>query len=125
MFLVAYSPGLVSQGGDNPNIPYGLWRERRWLCLPANETFLISDGEDVSTTDLLRKVAAAYGKKLILFPISTGFTASVAKLVGKKTVSDRVFGTLLIDNSKARDLLGREPVITMDEQLKRIAKAER
>jgi nucleoside-diphosphate-sugar epimerase len=145
---LVYGPGVKANFSSLINyatrgfpLPFGAVNNKRSLialenlvsfiscCLAhpkaANETFLISDGEDVSTTELLRKVAAAYGKKLRLFPISTGFMASVAKLVGKKTVSDRVFGTLLIDNSKARGLLGWEPVITMDEQLKRIAKAER
>jgi len=42
-----------------------------------------------------------------------------AKLVGKKGVANRLFGSLQVDSSKARDLLGWKPVITMDEQLKK------
>lgn len=87
----------------------------------ANETFLISDGEDVSTTELLRKVAKAFGKKALLIPIPVWLMALVAKLVGKSDVANRLFGSLQIDSSKARKLLGWKPVITMDEQLKKIA----
>jgi len=88
----------------------------------ANEIFLISDGEDVSTTELLRKVAKAFSKKAMLFPISVRLMTFVAKLVGKEDVANRLFTSLHIDSSKARDLLGWKPVITMDEQLKKMAK---
>lgn len=87
----------------------------------ANEIFLISDGEDVSTTELLRKVAKAFGKKALLIPIPVWLMTSAAKLVGKSDVANRLFGSLQVDSSKARELLGWKPVITMDEQLKKIA----
>jgi nucleoside-diphosphate-sugar epimerase len=83
----------------------------------ANEVFLISDGEDVSTTTLLRKVAFAFGKKPNLIPVPVGLMTFVAKLVGKGDIANRLFGSLQVDSSKARDLLGWQPVVTMDEQL--------
>ena len=88
-------------------------------CSPkaANETFLISDGEDVSTTELLRKVAKAYGVKPKLLPIPVGLMRSAARLLGKGAMADRLFGNLQVDSSKARNLLGWKPVVTMDEQL--------
>lgn len=86
----------------------------------ANEVFLISDGEDVSTTELLQKVAKAFDKKSWLIPIPVSFMRFAAKLVGKSDVADRLFGSLQVDSSKARDLLGWKPVITMDEQLAKI-----
>tara|TARA_R110002074_G_scaffold145034_1_gene293359 strand:- start:217906 stop:218871 length:966 start_codon:yes stop_codon:yes gene_type:complete len=89
----------------------------------ANEVFLISDDEDVSTTKLLRKVANAFGKKPMLLPIPVWLMTSVAKLVGKGDVANRLFGSLQVDSSKARELLGWKPVITMDEQLKKTADA--
>ena len=79
--------------------------------------FLISDGEDVSTTDLLRKVADALGKEPYLLPVPVGLMNFAAKLIGKEEVANRLFGSLQVDSSKARDLLGWQPVITMDEQL--------
>ena len=89
----------------------------------ANEIFLISDGEDVSTAELLRKIAKAFDKKAILLPIPVSLMKVVAKGLGKEDVASRLFGSLQVDSSKARDLLGWEPVVTMDEQLKKMAKA--
>ena len=89
----------------------------------ANEVFLISDGEDVSTTQLLKKVAKAFNKKAILLPIPVGLMTFMAKLLGKGDVANRLFGSLQVDSSKARDLLGWKPVTTMDEQLNKTAQA--
>jgi len=89
----------------------------------ANEIFLISDGEDVSTTELLQKVAKAFDKKALLLPIPVSWMTLAAKLLGKADVANRLFGSLQVDSSKARALLGWGPVITMDEQLKKIADA--
>jgi len=90
----------------------------------ANETFLISDGEDVSTTELLQKVANAMDKKARLIPVPVGLMTCVANLLGKGDVAKRLFGSLQVDSSKARELLGWKPVISMDEQLKKISKGE-
>lgn len=89
----------------------------------ANEVFLISDGEDVSTTELLCRVAKALNKKPWLIPIPVILMRFVAKLVGKSDVTDRLFGSLQVDSSKARDLLDWKPVTTMDEQLQKTALA--
>ena len=87
----------------------------------ANEIFLISDGEDVSTTELLQKVSHAFGKRALLLPIPVSWMTLAAKLLGKADVANRLFGSLQVDSSKAYELLGWKPVITMDEQLKKIA----
>lgn len=87
----------------------------------ANETFLISDGEDVSTTELITTMARALGKTPWLMPVPVGLMKFVAKLLGKGDVSKRLFGNLQIDNSKARELLGWQPVISMEGQLQKIA----
>ncbi len=87
----------------------------------ANEIFLISDGEDVSTTELLRKVARALDKNPRLVPVPVSWMWFVAKLLGKEQVANRLFGSLQVDSSKARALLGWKPVITMDEQLRKTA----
>jgi len=89
----------------------------------ANEIFLISDGEDVSTTELLQKVAKAFGKKARLVPVPVGLMEFMAKLVGKTDVANRLFASLQVDSSKARELLGWKPVISMDEQLRKTAQA--
>jgi nucleoside-diphosphate-sugar epimerase len=90
----------------------------------ANQVFLISDGEDVSTTDLLRRVAEALGKEQRLLPVPTGLMSFAARLIGKGDVANRLFGSLQVDSSKARDLLGWQPVITMAEQLHKTVAAD-
>lgn len=87
----------------------------------ANEVFLISDGEDVSTTELLRKVANAYNVAPRLFPIPVSWIQTATCLLGKSAVAYRLVGSLVVDSSKARDLLGWKPVVSMDEQLKKMA----
>ena len=94
----------------------------------ANQVFLISDGEDVSTTQLLRKVGQALnlqfpsGITAWLVPVPVSIMTFFAKLLGKGDMANRLFGSLQVDSSKARDLLHWEPVITMDEQLAKMAK---
>lgn len=97
------------------------------LCIShpkaANELFLISDGEDVSTTELLKKTAKAFGKALVLIPVPVSVMKFAARLIGKQDLAIRLFGSLQVDSSKARELLGWKPVITMDGQLQKIADA--
>jgi nucleoside-diphosphate-sugar epimerase len=87
----------------------------------SNQIFLISDGEDVSTSILLKKVARAYGLKLRLFPFPTALMKIFATVIGKRDMFCSLFESLQIDLSKARDLLGWKPVVTLDEQLQKIA----
>ena len=65
----------------------------------ANQVFLISDGEDVSTTQLLRRVADALGKEPYLLPVPVGLMNFAAKLIGKEEVANRLFGSLQVDSS--------------------------
>jgi len=87
----------------------------------ANQVFLISDGEDVSTAELIHRVAQAYGTKAHLIPVPPAWMRFGARLLGKTAVADRLLGSLVIDSSKARELLGWQPVVTMDEQLRKMA----
>ena len=66
----------------------------------ANQVFLISDGEDVSTTQLLRKVAEALGKEQWLLPLPVGLMSFAARLIGKGDMANRLFGSLQVDSSK-------------------------
>jgi len=86
----------------------------------ANEIFLISDNETLSTTELLRKIAKAFNKKALLFSVPVNWMFFVAKLLGKEADAVRLFSSLIIDNSKARDLLGWHPITTIDKQLKKL-----
>ncbi|MAV31478.1 MAG: UDP-glucose 4-epimerase [Cycloclasticus sp.] len=87
----------------------------------ANEIFLISDGEDVSTTVLLQKMSKALGKKSCLMPVPERWLRSVAKILGREDEAGKVLNSLQVDSSKARDVLGWKPVIRMDEQLHKTA----
>ncbi|MEW5886694.1 MAG: SDR family oxidoreductase [Pseudomonadota bacterium] len=87
----------------------------------ANQTFLVSDGDDVSTTELLRRVAHAYGVPARLLPVPVGLMRGAARLLGKDAVADRLFGSLQVDASKASDLLGWVPPVTMQAQLCQMA----
>ena len=86
----------------------------------ANETFLISDGVDVSTTELLNNVRAAYGVKTPLVPVPEKLLNFGLNLVGKSDLSSRLLGSLTVDISKARNLLGWEQRIDMLAQLRKM-----
>lgn len=88
---------------------------------PGN-TYLVSDGEDVSTSDLLHKLAFAMGKKsrLFLFPMS--LLKLVARVLGKSDQVGRLLGSLRVDSSKIRRELGWVPPFSVDDGLKATVK---
>ena len=85
----------------------------------ANQVFLAGDGQDMSTTELLRGVARAMGKPARLLPVPSSLLMLGATLLGKKAVAQRLLGSLQVDISKARSLLGWEPPISVEEGLRR------
>jgi len=91
----------------------------------ANEIFIISDDDNLSTTQLLKKIATAFNKKALLLPIPVSWMIFVAKLLGKEADAIRLFSSLSVNSSKARDLLDWHPVTTIDEQLCRITANEK
>jgi nucleoside-diphosphate-sugar epimerase len=91
----------------------------------ANEVFLISDNDPLSTTLLLKKIAKAFNKKALLLPVPVSWMVFVAKLLGKEADAVRLFSSLIVDSSKARDLLDWHPITTMDEQLYKITTHEK
>lgn len=88
-----------------------------WHPAAANQIFLVSDGEDLSTTDLLRRMALSLGTSARLLPIPVGLLKIGATLIGKSSISQRLCGSLQVDISKTRLLLGWSPCVSVDKGL--------
>ena len=85
----------------------------------ANETFLVSDGEDLSTTQLLQGVAEAMGKPSRLIPVPVSLLQFGATLLGKKAVAQRLLGSLQVDISHTQKCLNWTPPLTVKQGLQR------
>jgi len=85
----------------------------------ANQTFLVADGEDLSTTDLLRHVGEAMGKPARLISVPMSVLKLGAQLLGKQAMAQRLCGNLQVDISKAREVLGWTPPVSVDVALKK------
>ncbi|MFJ3449201.1 UDP-glucose 4-epimerase family protein [Pseudomonas sichuanensis] len=83
----------------------------------ANQIFLVSDGEDLSTTQLLRRMAAALGKPARLLPIPAWVLTLGATCLGRKALSQRLCGSLAVNIDKTRTLLGWTPPVKVDAAL--------
>jgi len=87
--------------------------------LAANQTFLVSDGHDLSTTELVRGLARAAGVPARLLPVPVWALQAGASLLGKGDAVQRLCGNLQVDISKARSLLGWVPPVSVEEGLRR------
>ncbi len=124
--------GLVARGWP---LPLAGIRNRRSLiavenlvdfvahCLvhpaAANETFVISDGEDLSTPDLVRRIAAAQGRSARLFAVPASLLRAAAVAIGKGDAASRLLDSLRVDSTKSRAQLAWSPPVSVDEQLRR------
>lgn len=95
------------------------------LCLThtaaAGQIFLVSDGDDLSTTDLLRRLGMVLDKPARLIPVPTWLLEVTAQSLGKRAQIQRLCGSLRVDISKNRSLLDWSPPISVDEGLRRVA----
>ena len=87
----------------------------------ANQIFLVSDGEDLSTTELLRRMGLALGRPARLIPVPVSLLTAWAALLGRRDMAQRLCGSLQVDISKTQTLLGWKPPISVDEGLRRTA----
>lgn len=85
----------------------------------ANQTFLVSDGEDFSTTALLRSTAAALGRSAHLIPVPVPVLRMAARLLGKEDLAQRLCGSLQVDISKTRAVFGWAPSVSANTALRR------
>lgn len=83
----------------------------------GNQTFLVSDGEDLSTTALLNKMAKALHKPARLIPVPSWVLQGGAALLGKRALSQRLCGSLQVDITKTRTLLCWTPPVSTDDAL--------
>jgi nucleoside-diphosphate-sugar epimerase len=90
--------------------------------LAANQTFLVSDGQDVSTTDLLRKTSHALCRPARLIPFPVWIMRSLALSLGKQALVQRLFDSLQVDISKNQQLLGWSPPMTLEQSLRKTAR---
>ncbi|AIR89959.1 UDP-glucose 4-epimerase family protein [Pseudomonas cremoricolorata] len=152
MELVIIRPTLVYGPGVQANfltmmtwlyrrvpLPFGAIDNRRSLVSLANlidlimvcidhpaaagQTFLASDGDDVSTTRLLRELGHALGRPALLLPVPAPLLRTTARLLGKDDVAQRLLGSLQVDIEKNQALLGWIPPTDLREGLKFTAQA--
>ena len=90
----------------------------------ANQVLLAADGEDVSTSNLLRGVGKAMGKPARLLPVPAWMLQLGATLLGKKAVAQRLLGSLQVDITKTRNVLGWKPPLTLEQGLARCFESE-
>ena len=87
----------------------------------VNQVFLASDGEDISSLSLIKKIAIAFDLNPYIFPFSITMMKIATKLIGRGLIADRLFGDHRVDISKVQKMLNWKPVISIDEQMQKIA----
>ncbi|MDD1612271.1 MAG: SDR family oxidoreductase [Methylococcaceae bacterium] len=88
----------------------------------ANQTFLVSDGEDLSTPELLQRTASAIGRPARLFSVPDWLLRVAANVLGKKTTYQKLCTSLQVDIAKTRTILGWTPPVKLDQALQSTAK---
>lgn len=87
----------------------------------AGKTYLVSDGEDISTPDLLRRLGAGMGHPARLFPFPSSMLKLLARLIGKSGQVERLLGSLQVDSGKIRSELNWTPPYSLQQGLKATA----
>ncbi|PHV11157.1 UDP-glucose 4-epimerase family protein [Chitinimonas sp. BJB300] len=85
--------------------------------LAANQTFFVSDGHDLSTTQLVKSIGLALGKTPRLIPIPSSVLIMLTAVCGKRGIGNRLCGSLQVDISNTVDLLGWRPPVAISRSL--------
>ncbi len=115
-------------------LPFGCVKNRRSLiyignlvdaivtCMThpnaAGKTYLVSDGEDVSTPDLIRRISAASNRRALMLPVPVWMMRMAGRIIGRSDELDRLLGSLTVDISKIRSELNWYPPFTMEEGIR-------
>jgi nucleoside-diphosphate-sugar epimerase len=89
----------------------------------AGQSFLVSDGEDLSTPALIHALARAMDRRALLLPVPAALLHAGAMLAGRQSAWQRLSSSLQVDISKARTLLGWQPPCSVAEGLQRCVTA--
>ena len=82
-------------------------------------TWMVSDGEDLSTPELIRRIGAAMHRRVRLLPVPASLLQSIGGLSGRKAEIARLCGSLAVDISQTRSELGWSPPVSVDEAIGR------
>lgn len=85
----------------------------------AGRTWMVSDGEDLSTPELIQRMSRAMGRRVRMLPVPPRLLHLVGRLLGKEAEVARLCGSLAVDVTRTRDDLGWRPPVTLDEGLAR------
>lgn len=96
------------------------------LCIEhpaaAGQLFLVSDGRDISTAQMVGSLAQGMGKKPLMLPVPDALLKVGARLLGKEPLYTQLYSSLQVDSSKARSLLGWKPQENTLEALEKIGR---
>jgi nucleoside-diphosphate-sugar epimerase len=86
----------------------------------AGQTLLVSDGQDLSTPELLHMIANAMGRPARLFPVPVPLLRLGGRMLGRSNEVERLVGSLQVDGSATRELLGWTPPVSVEEGIRRM-----
>lgn len=95
-----------------------------WHPAAAGQTFMASDGEDLSTSELLCRIGLAMGRPARLWPMPLPLLQLGARLVGRGSMAQRLLDNLQVDISHTCSTLNWTPPLSVDEGLRRAVQAE-
>ena len=120
----------------NIPLPFGLIRNQRSFIgidnltdllircidhpMAANKIFLVSEGKDLSTPDLLKHIASAMGKSLTLIPFPLFLLKFVSYLLGLQKEINRLTGSLQVDGRNLQNELNWQPPFSLNEGIRRM-----
>ncbi len=112
---------------DNKRSLLGLGNFVDLICLcveeeaTKGETFVVSDGQDMSTAELIEKIGLALNKKPFLVSMPPALLRGLGRIVRKQSMIKRLTGSLVIDSSKVRSMLNWQPPYSVEHELDRTA----